>query len=43
MQSDGEVMNEFQIDDFVYDNPKYMEKLNSLGYSMDYEEVKREY
>ena len=43
MRSDGEIMGEFEIDDFVYDNPIYLEKLNSLGYSLDYEEVKREY
>ena len=43
MQSDGEILGEFQIDDFVNDNPTYLEKLNSLGYSLDYEEVKRKY
>ena len=43
MRSDGEIMGEFEIDDFVYDNPVYLEKLNSLGYSLEYEEIKREY
>jgi hypothetical protein len=41
VRSDGEKLNEFGIDDFLYDNPEYLEKLNSLGYSVDYEGVKR--
>jgi hypothetical protein len=43
MRSDGEILNEFQIDDFLYENPTYLEKLNSLGYSVDYEEIKKGY
>jgi len=41
VRSDGERLDEFGIDDFLYDNPEYLEKLNSLGYSVDYEGVKR--
>jgi hypothetical protein len=43
MRSDGEILNEFKIDDFLYENPTYLEKLNSLGYSVDYEEIKKGY
>ena len=43
MRSDGEILNEFGIDDFLYENPTYLEKLNSLGYSVDYEEIKKGY
>jgi hypothetical protein len=41
VRSDGERLDEFGINDFLYDNPEYLEKLNSLGYSVDYEGVKR--
>lgn len=39
--SDGEIMSEFDISDYIYDH--FETKLNSLGYSVDYNEEEAEF
>jgi hypothetical protein len=36
MLSDGDIMSEFDVSDYIYDH--FEKQLNSFGYSVDYEE-----